>query len=322
MTELHVVEMPALDGRLPLGFLAGLGLLSVLGDLEIEARLSWSPVTATAIIHSQLQALDEVAGVLAEHVARADPKAAIAGVLPGFPLGGAFGDPMKKTRQDFRALAEALATADPRASAWLPHLVTDLAVDGKGRGVVSPMTAQDRNEGLAEFFGGPLAAVRKEPDRIREALAGWRRVPETKALMLDYQAMWYAADDPAGQRGQERGVPGAIWLATMSLGLLRLTGSSHSARATLWHQLDARGVMLWPLWRLPLTMQAVQALIEHPAIVLAAQQNGLHGAPAVAVRNGSWRCLGVIGVYAATRIRAEGQKSQRVLTPIPVRATD
>ena len=146
-----------------------------------------------------------VAGVLAEHVAQADPDAAIAGVLPGFPRGGGGGDPMKLSREAYRAMAEALAGTDSRATAWLPHLATDLAVDDRGRGVVSLMTAQDRNEGLAEFFRGPLVSVRREPDRIHEALAAWRRVPETKALMLDYQAMWYAADDPAGQRGQEQG---------------------------------------------------------------------------------------------------------------------
>jgi hypothetical protein len=322
VNEVHTVEIPALDGRLPLGFLASLGLLVLLDDLAIETRLSFSPVTAAAVIHSPLLTLDDVAQVLADYVATTDKNTAITGVQPGFPLGGKTGDPMKKTREQYRALAAATVQTDPRAAAWLPHLATDLAVDNQGRGAVTPITAQDRNEGLAEFFKGPLTKIRDEPGRIREALSSWRRVPGTKALMLDYQALWFAADDQAGKRQQERGVPGATWLATMSLRLLRLTGNGHTAQATLWHQMRGRNVMLWPLWRQPLGTQAVQALIEHPAIVPVPQPDGKRGASEVAVRNASWRRLGIMGVYAATRIRAEGQKSQRVLTPIPVRVTE
>jgi hypothetical protein len=322
VNEVHAVEMPALDGRLPLGFLASLGLLVLLDDLALGARLSFSPVTAAAVIHSPLRTLDEVAQVLADYVTTTDEKMAIAVVRPGFPLGGGHGDPMKKTREQYRVLAATTAETDPRAAAWLPHLATDLAIDNQGRGVVALITAQDRNEGLAEFFQGPLTDVRGEPGRIREALNSWRRVPGTKALMLDYQALWFAADDPAGQGRQERGVPGATWLATMSLRLLRLTGDGQTAHATLWHQMGSRKMMLWPLWREPLGIQAVQALIEHPAIAPATQPDGKQSASDVAVRTASWRRLGVMNVYAATRIRAEGQKSQRFLTPIPVRPTD
>jgi hypothetical protein len=321
MNETHAVEMPALDGRLPLGFLASLGLLAVLDELQPGVRLSFSEVTAAATIHSPLRTLEEVAGVLVEHVAGADKDAAIAGVQPGFPLGGGSGDPMRLPRERYRAVARDLDSADQKATSWLAHLATDLAVDDQGRGVVSLITAQDRNEGLAEFFAGPLGHVRREPDRIREALASWRRVPGSKPLMLDYQASWYAADDPAGQRGQERGVPGATWLATMALSLLRLTGDSNSARSTLWHRLGDRQVMLWPLWRQPLSASSVQALIEHP-MISPVQLPDEQDDGKITVRPAGWRCLGILGVYAAARMRAEGQKSQRVLTPSPVRVTE
>lgn len=323
--QVHAVEMPALDGRLPLGFLASLGLLVVLSDLETGARLSFSPDTGAAVLHSPLRTIDEVVQVLADYIRQADEEASIAGVAPGFPLGGGTGDPMKKTRQDWRRqLVQQADEHGPGAAAWLPHLVTDLAVDNKGRGAVSLMTAQDRNEGLEEFFKGPLDSIRGDLGRIRirEALTSWRRVPGCRGLMLDYQALRFAADHERGKRGEERGVPGATWLATMSLKALRLTGDGHSARATLWHQAGARQVMIWPLWRQPLGIPAAQALIEHPAIVPVAQPTSeLQGAE-VAVRATAWQRLGIIGVYAATRIRAEGQKSQRALTPIPIRVTD
>jgi hypothetical protein len=322
MSEVHAVEMPALDGRLPLSFLASLGLLVVLDELEPGTRLSFSKVSGAAVIHSPLRTLDEVAEVLAAQAAAADEEASIAGVAPGFPLGGGAGDPMRLTCEGYRALAGKMAEADPAAAAWLPHLVTDLALDDRERGIVTPFSAQDRNEGLAEFFRGPLAAVRREPERISEALRSWRRVPGTKALMLDDQAMWYAADDAAGQRGQERGVPGAIWLATMSLRLMRLTGDGHSAHGTLWHRAGGRQVMLWPLWRQPLGKHGAQALIEHPAIVPVTPADSEQGAAEVTVRNSGWRCLGILGVYGAQRVRAPGQKSQRVLTPVPVRVID
>jgi hypothetical protein len=147
-------------------------------------------------------------------------------------------------------------------------------------------------------------------------------VSKAEAVMLDYQALWFAADDQAGQRKKERAVPGATWLATMSLGLLRLTGDGRTAQATLWHQLPGAKVMLWPLWRQPLGGQAVQALIEHPAIVPIARPERNQRASDITVRNASWGRLGIMGVYAATRIRAEGQKGQRVLTPISVRVVN
>src|SRR5262249_45128973 len=64
----------------PLGFLASLGLLSMLDNLGGHPRLSFSDVTANAIINSPLTSLAEVAGALADAVAAAPANSAIWGL--------------------------------------------------------------------------------------------------------------------------------------------------------------------------------------------------------------------------------------------------
>ena len=103
--------------------------------------------------------------------------------------------------------------------------------------------------------------------RIREALEAWRRVEGCTGEYLDAQVLNSAADDPLGRTHTERGVPGATWLATMAVPLLRVSGDGQRITATLWHRTSRRHVMLWPLWRRPLDLRAVQVLIEHPCLI-------------------------------------------------------
>jgi CRISPR-associated endonuclease/helicase Cas3 len=61
----HAVEIPALDGRSPLGFLAALGLLQVLSSPGAgPPRLSFHQITAVAVIHSRLTSTDQIAAEL------------------------------------------------------------------------------------------------------------------------------------------------------------------------------------------------------------------------------------------------------------------
>jgi hypothetical protein len=311
----RTVEIPALDGRSPLGFLATLGLLNLLDGVTAgPVRLSFSPGNGTAVLHSPLASLEEVAGQLGA-IATAADDAAIPGIDRRFPLrAGAGADPMRRPRDSYRQLAAEIRQIDPRAAGyWLPHLLTDLAVDGSGRADITPYTAPSGKQNLRTFFSKPLHEVRASPGRIHEALAGWRRIEGFTGEYLDHHALNAAADDPAGRPGAENGVPGATWLATMALPLLRITGDGRNIAATLWHRTGRRHVMIWPLWHQQLDRPAVQALIEHPCLIPAD--------PAPTIHRTAWQALGIFAVCGAERQQIPGRKFPGVLAPIQVSAT-
>lgn len=309
------VELPALDGRSSLGFLAALGLLNVLSWLEqYPVRLSFSDEHGTAVIHSTLQSLDEIVAKLEAFVETSAKDSALVGLDPRFPPHpGTGADPLRRPRDEYRQLVAQISKIDSVAgSMWLPHLVTDMAVDEKGRADNTPFAAPSGKQSWRSFFSNPLSAVRNNPAYICEALSGWRRVKGVTGEYLDHHVINSSADDPEG-KSAERGVPGATWLATMALPLLRLTGDGSNASATLWHQFGRRSFITWPLWRQPLGVRAVQALIEHPSLSPWPADGEL------AVSSAAFGPLGVFAVYGAERQRISGRNFAGVLAPVSMR---
>ncbi len=308
------VEMPALDGRSPLGFLAALGLLRVLDEAGVSPLwLSFSRESAATELHSPLASIDSVAGKLHE-VVSADAGAVVLGLDPGFPApaGQRGGDPMRQPRNSFRKLLADVRATDAKAAAeWMPCLFTDLAVDSQGRAELTPFCAPSGKQNLHTFFEKPLSKVRSDPEVLREALTMWRRVEGFTGEYFDHRVINSAADDPQGRAGAERGVPGATWLATMAIPLLRLTGDGRRIDAVLWHRVAGRQVMIWPLWHQPLDLPAVKVMIEHPCLKPAGGQN-------LAVRSEAWPALKIFAVYGAERQQIQGRKFPGVLAPLHV----
>lgn len=308
----QTIELPALDGRSPLGFLASLGLLRLLHQAGVDPLgLSFSSVSATALLHSPLGSVDEVCGRLEDLVWTNQTDVAIVGSDPRFPLpAGRNADPMRRPREEFRSLlAEMAAIDEPTCREWMPVLFTDLAVDSQGRADLTPFCAPSGKQNLRTFFEKPFSAVRANSTLIREALVGWRRVDGFTGEYLDHRVLNSAADDPGG-RSAERGVPGATWLATMAIPLLRLTGDGERVRATLWHRVSGRYFMIWPLWAQPLDCYAITILIEHPSLT------PLDHEPTI--RSDSWSDLGIFAVYGAERQRIPGRNFAGVLAPCVV----
>lgn len=308
----QTIELPAIDGRSPLGFLASLGLLRLLHQAGVDPlRLSFSPGSATALLHSPLGSIDQVCERLEHLVLTSQTGVVIAGSDPKFPLpAGRNADPMRRRREEFRGLLAEMAAIDEQACReWMPFLFTDLTVDSQGRADLTPFCAPSGKQNLRTFFEKPFSAVRANPALIREALLGWRRVDGFTGEYLDHRVLNSAADDPGG-RSAERGVPGATWLATMAIPLLRLSGDGERVQATLWHRVSARDFMIWPLWEQPLDCSAITVLIEHPSFRPLDQEP--------TIRSDSWADLGVFAVYGGERQRIPGRNFAGVLAPCRV----
>jgi CRISPR-associated endonuclease/helicase Cas3 len=307
------VELPALDGRSALGFFAALGLLRLLEENDIEARLSWSSLTGTAVLHTELASVGEIVACVQGIVdsLRDDQ------VIPGAPVDlpckkvGSAPDPMRVRREDFRALVAEIAS-DPGeigvAERWIGSLLTDLAVDRAGRAAITPYSAPSGQQSLRTMFEKPLELLRSDPELVVEALTAWSRRDGYTGEYLDHRAIRNAADDPLGDE-TPYAVPGATWLVLMSLPLLRVSGDGTSVLATAWQRAGREQVLVWPLWRPALDTDAVICLLEHPALAIA-PDNGALRADLARIEP-----LGVFAVYAAARRQLPRRKSAGVLAP-------
>ncbi|HUY44581.1 MAG TPA: hypothetical protein VMV92_02470 [Streptosporangiaceae bacterium] len=327
------VELPALDGRDPLGFLAALGLLRVItAACGPEVRLAFAADTGRALLLSPLPDISAIAAELTQVVSGIGDDCVLGDTGPGFPLRkgsrktlrsaptGGESDPMRVSRENFRGQLHAgvAELRSPAAADWLTVLVTDLATDRQGRAALTPYHAPAGQQSLWTFFEKPLAAVRAEPARLTEALTGWRRTDRVSGEYFDHRVLRSAADHPAGH-STEAGVPGATWLATQALPLLRLTGDGRNPAAALWHRLGRRMIMIWPLWNHPLGEHAIRVLLEHP--LLRPRPATDDPQPPPRAPRSALAPLGVFDVCGAERQPIEGRKSAGVLAPIPVMDT-
>jgi hypothetical protein len=262
-----VLDLPALDGRTPLGFLAALGLTRLLAvHTDDVPRLAWSPEDCTARLHTTRTSVEAVVADL-RHIVDSIPED---GVLPGVPADlpppGAAPDKLRLPPAALGALAKQLAP-EPEAEveAWLASLVTDLSVDDKFRADISMMAAPSGKQSMRTMLHFPLELVREDPGCLTEALLGWRRQLGVTGEYLDHRVLFDAADSGSG-KSQERGVPGATWLALMSYPLLRTTAVGSDPITTGWHRRGRRQppIFVYPLWTRPLDRQAISALLEHP----------------------------------------------------------
>jgi hypothetical protein len=314
---IHNVDLPALDGREPLGFLAALGVLQLLSsECGVNAQLAFSEATGCAQLRSSLPSTASVAEALAGVLAEIPDGAVLPGASPGFPPPAVSGkDPLRQKPPGYRQLADEVRTRDPHtAEMWLPALVTDLALDNQERCAITPFSAPSGQQKLRTFFEKPLQEVQRNPDYIHQALTSWQRIKGITGEYLDHRVLRSNADDILGRNGQEQGVPGATWLAIMALPLFRLTGNGGQRASALWHRpAGRRALMIWPIWRTPLESSAVQVLITHPSL------KPINDKPTVCTND--WQALGIMNVYGAERQRIPGRNFEGVLAPVSLTKT-
>ena len=337
MTDRHAIELPALDGTDPVGFLAALGVLRALSDRG-PAALSFDPATGLATLHGAHGSIGEVAAALADRFEQ------MAGVEISFGLPGALvpakvgtldpasgrvkmsgSDPARISQQELSALAREYP-AGP-ISEWVAALWTDLSDEGSGRCARTPFNAPAGQQTYRSMFEKSIEAVAEAPlGRFEEALRSWRRVPEFTGENLDARASREAAQQVVGTAAY--GVPGATFLALAALPFFRISGNGRLAgddpkqrgrterRAVAWHRVRTesgrrRVVFAWPLWRQPLDALGVACLLDHPAL-----RWFLSSLPEKPERRTTrdLRALGVWSVVMTARHQSSAGKSQGFLT--------
>jgi hypothetical protein len=256
------LPLPALDGRTPLGFLAALGVLRLVGaHTGYAPRLSWSRQSFTAVLHDAHADIEALVEDLHAVVRSIPDGGLLPEVDPGFP-------PLRLPRPELRALAEGVGGGNGEiAEAWLSSLYTDLSVDEKQRADISLFAAPSGQQTMRTMLEKPLERVRTQPGVLREALVAWRRYPGVSGEYLDHRVLYDAVDAPDGKPA-ERGVPGATWLALMAYPLLLTTALNGEPVTTCWQDFG-RGIgrrMVYPLWSQPLTVEAVTAMLTHEVL--------------------------------------------------------
>lgn len=308
MTE---IPLPALDGRDALGFLAALGAFRLCAeDLTDDVRLHFDPTTARAVLSADALAdVGDVVAVVSEAFARlGDGK--VPDLPSDFPPPGEAPDRLRVPLDDVRDLPRQWeGRADARVlSRWLRALITDLTADDKGRAAITPYAAPSGKQSFFTMFTNTRNAVRGRASSLHEAFTGWRRVAGCTGEYLDHRVLVSAADAGDGRTGQERGVPGATWLALMAFPLLPVTRAGGRALAVGWQVVGRRPMLRWPLWERPLDLDGVSALLGHPALMLEERDGELRDPQRL-------RCLGVFAVSSAERRRVEGRNFAGVLAP-------
>lgn len=304
---MSVLDLPALDGRTPLGFLSALGLVRLLDVFTDDSpKVSWSRETFTAQLHTRRSSIDEVVGGLLGVLGSIPPT----GVLPAAPIDlpppGAAPDGLRLRPKELRDLAESYSNdPDPLIEEWLTSLVTDLSLDDKGRADISLMAAPSGKQSMRTMLEKPLELVQKHPSFLKDALIEWRRQSGVSGEYLDHRVLFDAADASDG-KSNERGVPGATWLALMSYPLLRTTAITTDPITSGWHRVKRSVTFVYPLWSQPLDRYAAVALLEHPMMTRCI--DGQLPASAAA--------MGVFYVGRARRRRIEGRTFAGVLAPL------
>lgn len=300
------ISLPALDGRSPLGVLAAMGLLRLLDShTDDTARLAWDTTHLTARLETTRSSIDEIVDDLRGIVSRIPPGAVLPEMPAGLPPVGEAPDKLRMPPERLRDYADGLVKpAGTEAEAWIASLVTDLVVDDAGRVGMSLFSAPAGKQSTRTMLEKPLEFVRKNPQVLLESLSGWRRYDGVTGEYLDHRALFDATDAGGGQAVM-RGVPGATWLALMSYPLFRTTAIGRRTATSGWHVQDRKNTLVLPIWRQPLGVDAVTALVEHP--IFAAKAVGI--TPAM-------RDLGVIDLCRARRRQQPGSKSAGVLSSL------
>lgn len=284
---MNQVALPALRSDDALGYLAALGVIELLTNVSgRDVRLGWKGVGEAAILTTDLAdaeaVADELLAVALDVQARgalvpADPSLIVrrftqaerkARKAEGIeekndPMRG----PPTMVRDRLLAVQALEGEGDEQTARWGVGLLNMLAVDRAGTALLTPLYAPVGQQVLSQLLDGYLRWATKD-GVLREALVAWRR-REDGGANLDYRAL---RDGAWSARGGAENVtiPGATWLALMTIPFFRQVGDGRFGDSVGWLR-DRRAVrprrLVWPIWTEPRSHAAVETMLSHPDVI-------------------------------------------------------
>jgi hypothetical protein len=264
------IELPALDGTNPLGFLAALGVLDVLHRAGREPTVRWTSDLVPVPVYAGVPDADELIELVDADRARWQDSVVVRG-----PASDQLDDVKPSPKVHRQWATEVIgAISDTRTDADLfCALLSEGATDGKGNG---KPTHLHFTAGQQKF----LVMVRElanrvDAERIREAMYGpWREdSPLPNLSWSSHGERIYALRAVNPSREKRLGVPGADWLAFLGLVFfptctVTRNSSEHASLETngcdrSWK----RSALRWPLWAVPLERDTIWALVGDSSVV-------------------------------------------------------
>ena len=278
--------------------LAFLALLGVLRALE-EARPSWLPRVSWTVDSPPVRPLLHITEAVSKH----EVVAAVASGLAALALRHEFTPrkDLKLSPADTTTLLHKAARADRYTADLWAALVSDAAIRDKNKEQEAEPTplcllfGQGHQHFLERLGSTPREAsppargrgrsrtVVSETECLGEALfSPWTRPDDTKSFRWDpHEDVRYAlrATDPTDAKTKETTQHGANRLAAIGLSALTVTPVRRGADTRL--ELLGGGreggafVITWPIWRAPIGLAAVRALLGHSGLEDAATRAAL-----------------------------------------------
>lgn len=317
-----------IDGATPLGFLAAVGLLQVLQDVQPPTgntpRLRWKQLDTWRPILCGAESLASVAQMVFDDRTRWAESMLLAFRYiklekQGPKAVGGLKAPLSVVRAWSRARREA---RDEAALAYGAALFCEKVTSEPNK---NPATSEHcRSAGIAidgdvgleltvqtSFFDftSRNAQFLEQVECIRDYLNLDRILGALGTGKPDYDAPrtldWDPSSDTPGAiyTGFRRGyLPVHEWLAFRALRLLPLAGHGTKARmaACTGRRLD--GDFTWPLWEAPATNDAIRSLLGHPQLVqLTQEQRRAFGVSALMSAGLTKKADGYTGTFAPPR---------------------
>ncbi|MGH4009075.1 MAG: type I-G CRISPR-associated protein, Cas3-extension family [Pseudonocardiaceae bacterium] len=264
------LELPALDGTNPLGFLATLGVLDVVHRAGREPTMRWTADLVPVPVFRGVSGEDELVELVDADRLRWQDSVVLHG-----PANDRFDDlkPLPEAHHEWAREVVATLGVDRADADLFCGLLAEGAVDGKGNG---KPTHLHFTAGQQKFLVMVRElASRVDAERIREAIFGpWREDSPLPTLSWSSQGERIYALRAVNPSSEKRlGVPGADWLAFLGLGFFptRAVTGNYGQPASLetsgcdrsWK----RSALRWPLWTVPLERDTIWSLVGDSDVV-------------------------------------------------------
>ena len=272
---MNEVVLTGIDGSNPLGFFAALGVLAVLTDRGVAARLQWRDEGVWRPIFDGFDGeLDAVVAWIDEDRASCIDEAAIRLEYDGKR-------DLKPPPARFRRyLKDLRAEAEPgrrRGVDWASAFATDVVVDNNGNTKPTALHFTAGQQQFLKMVRDLAEGVTRED--VEEALMGpWRYQRPLPVMGWDAtMARDYAlrASDPSGDK--KLGVPGADWLAVRGLTFLPVAPVGRRVWTTGCVGGWKTGRFRWGLWTVPLGREVVRSTVQLDMEAMGAYEREARG---------------------------------------------